>query len=285
MTMPGGGFTVRRMTRPDLDFALELAAREGWNPGLHDADAFFRADPDGYFVGLLDGRPIGCISAVSYPRAFGFIGLYIVVPQHRGQGHGIKLWQAALARLQGHNIGLDGVVAQQDNYRQSGFTLAYRNIRYEGQAPSPAGDAADLTDATAVRFDRLCSYDRQCYPAERREFLACWLRMPGAVALARLEQAVVRGYGVIRPCRQGWKIGPLFADNEAVALQLYRGLGARAGAGAALFLDVPEVNPLAVALAEREGMTRVFETARMYTGAPPAISTERVFGVTTLELG
>ena len=74
------------MSRTDVEFAIRLAADEGWNPGLHDAAAFFDADPEGFLVGILDGRPIGCISAVRYPDRFGFIGLYIVVPEHRGKG-------------------------------------------------------------------------------------------------------------------------------------------------------------------------------------------------------
>ena len=32
-------------------------------------------------------------------------------------------------------------------------------------------------------------------------------------------------------------------------------------------------------------MAPVFETARMYTGAPPAIPVDRVYGVTSFELG
>ena len=40
------------------------------------------------------------------------------------------IWNAAMDSLAGRNVGLDGVVAQQDNYRKSGFRLAYRNVRF-----------------------------------------------------------------------------------------------------------------------------------------------------------
>jgi hypothetical protein len=78
-------FSIRRMKRNELDFAIQLAAKEGWNPGLHDAECFYRTDPNGFFIGLLDeNQPVGCISAVSYNGTFGFIGLYIVAAEHRG---------------------------------------------------------------------------------------------------------------------------------------------------------------------------------------------------------
>ena len=69
---------VRNMTEADLALALEWAAAEGWNPGLHDAQCFYAADPEGFFLGELDGAPIGCVSAVRYGSGFGFLGLYIV---------------------------------------------------------------------------------------------------------------------------------------------------------------------------------------------------------------
>jgi hypothetical protein len=59
----------------------------------------------------------------------------------------------------------------------------------------------------------------------------------------------------------------------------------RVPADSPIFLDVPGVNPAAVRLAEGYGMSKVFETARMYTGDPPAIELDGIFGVTTFELG
>lgn len=278
-------YSIRSMTRAELDFAIEQAAREGWNPGLHDADCFQRADPDGFLVGLLDGRPIACISAVSYGGTFGFVGFYIVLPEQRGRGYGLRLWQAAMARLAGHNVGLDGVVAQQANYMKSGFALAYRNIRYEGAAAA-GQPALPLLALDAVDLASLAAYDRAFFPAERTGFLDCWRHLPDAHGLAHRDAGGrLRGYGVIRRCRRGWKIGPLFADGDRIAEALYAGLTGRLAAGEPVFLDVPEGNPAGVALAEAHAMTKVFETARMYTGPAPALDLARLYGVTTFELG
>lgn len=154
-------FQIQTMSRPQIDFAVELAAAEGWNPGLHDAECFYRADPQGFLVGTLQGRPIGCISAVSYQGTFGFVGFYIVIPELRGQGYGIQLWRAAMQRLQGHTIGLDGVIEQQANYARSGFRLAYRNIRYEGTTAESVGeqrttrvDAGHLAQVESLALQR-----------------------------------------------------------------------------------------------------------------------------------
>ena len=89
---------------------------------------------------------------------------------------------------------------------------------------------------------------------------------------------------MIRPCRTGCKIGPLVADDRAAAEAVLAALLAGAGGGE-IFLDVPSVNRDAVALAQDLGLAPVFETARMYTGAIPPLRLERVFGVTTFELG
>ena len=99
-----------------------------------------------------------------------------------------------------------------------------------------------------------------------------------------MQDGVLRGYGVIRPCRQGFKIGPLFAADGAIAEALYRGLGDFAP-GEPIFLDVPENNPQAMALAQRHGLREVFGCARMYHGPPPVLPGDEIFGVTTFELG
>jgi Acetyltransferase (GNAT) domain len=93
------------------------------------------------------------------------------------------------------------------------------------------------------------------------------------------------GYGVIRRCRRGFKVGPLFANDEKIAETVLLELSSNVAMAEPIFLDVPEVNPAAIRLVEQYRMNKVFETARMYTDAPPAIELEGVFGVTTFELG
>lgn len=273
------------MQRADLDLVVDWAAAEGWNPGRHDAAAFFATDPTGFWLGELGGEPIASISAVKYGAAYAFVGFYIVKPEHRGRGYGLRLWQAALASVADRVVGLDGVVAQQDNYRKSGFALAYRNSRYEGTAGGAAPADAGIVPLADVPAAALAAYDRGCYPAERPAFLAAWLRQPERVAFGLMRGGRLAGYGMARPSRTGFRIGPLFADTPDGAETLFAALKSRLPAGAPVFMDVPESNAAAVALATRHGMKSVFDTARMYTGRAPALPMERIFGVTSLELG
>jgi len=279
-------YRIRTMSRREVDTAVEWAAAEGWNPGWGDGACFHAADPGGFLVGLLDDEPVATISVVKYGSAFGFLGLYIVKPAQRGRGYGFRVWNAGLAHLGGRTIGLDGVVAQQANYRRSGFVLAYRNVRYQGSiAVPPAPVDARIVALSSVAFDALVNYDREIFGADRTAFLKCWIAQPACTAIGLLRDAVVRGYAVARPARVGFKIGPLFADDPSVAQALFDALCASVPAGASLYLDVPEPNGAAVELARRAGMTVVFETARMYAGRAPDVPVERVFGVTTFELG
>ena len=88
---------VRRMAESELGLALDWAAAEGWNPGLCDAECFYAADPEGFFLGEFAGsEPIGCVSAVAYDEHYGFLGFYIVKPRCRN-GPGV----ASIARLGG----------------------------------------------------------------------------------------------------------------------------------------------------------------------------------------
>ncbi|MFH0517857.1 GNAT family N-acetyltransferase [Streptomyces sp. M41] len=274
---------VTRAGLDDWSVITGWAADESWNPGLADAPAFFAQDPDGFFVGRIDGEPVSAISVVTYDSDYAFLGHYLVRPDLRGRGHGLTTWKTALAHAGNRTIGLDGVVAQQDNYRRSGFELAHRTARFTGTAP--AFDAP--ADVHAVRPEDLAditAYDSGCTPADRPRFLAQWLTGPGHHAVVRRTGGRVTGYGVIRPGRDCPRIGPLFADTADDARALFAALTARA-AGRQVAVDVPQTNAAAVALAEEAGFTPSFETARMYTGPVRPFAEERVFGITTLELG
>ena len=273
------------MSRKEIDLAINWAALEGWNPGLYDGDCFFAADPEGFLVGELNQEPIASISVVKYGESFGFLGFYLVKPEYRGKGYGIQIWNAGLMRLQGRNIGLDGVVAQQENYKKSGFNLAYRNIRYEGVTGGPSAEPPGMVSLPELPFIVVERYDRFFFPENRSRFLQAWINQPESFALGVMEKGLLVGYGMIRTCRLGYKIGPLFADSPESAESLFHALRSRVKPESLFYLDVPEVNPQAVALAEKVHMTPIFETARMYTGVSPDLPFNRIFGVTSFELG
>jgi ribosomal protein S18 acetylase RimI-like enzyme len=279
------GYACRTMTRAEVALAVDWAAEEGWNPGLHDAESFLAADPHGFFIGVLEGKPVASLSVVRYGTGFAFLGLYIVRQAFRGRGLGWALWRHGMASAAGRQVGLDGVVAQQGNYRKSGFVLAWRNVRYQGTGGAPGGVDPRLVRLQGVPFRAVQAYDQPFFPAERGAFLAAWLAQDDAIALGWVEAGALRGYGVIRRCRTGWKVGPLFADDEAIAEALFAALRSHAGPGEPVFLDIPEPNAAAVALARRHGLRMVFETARMYTGVAPPVPMDRMYGVTTFELG
>ena len=284
---------IRNMTRSELDELVAWAGREGWNPGLHDAGLFWRTDPAAFIAAQLDGELIGGGAITSYGGEFGFMGFFIVRPEYRGQGLGNTLWHARRERLiarlnSGASIGMDGVFTMQDYYAKGGFVFSHRNLRFRAEIPArpavPPPGGEELLPLGALPFEQVLDYDRTCFPAPRPTFLSGWIAQPDALALACRRNGELSGFGVVRRCAEGCKIGPLFADDAQAAEQLYTHLALFA-AGGPLFLDAPENNPAAMALVQRHGMTEVFGCARMYLGPAPALRHERVFGVTTFELG
>lgn len=278
--MAGASASIRTLSFADVETLVGWAEGEGWNPGLNDAAAFYAADPQGFLGAFVDGEMAAGISAVDY-GGFGFVGLYICRPELRGRGYGRAVWDAGMARLSGVTAGLDGVPAQQANYRAMGFAPAYRTFRFSGRlqaAPAPDG----LRPVEADLLPALLDFDRRFFPAARPAFLECWIAAPH-VALAHVGEDGILGYGVARRCGDGFKVGPLFATGEASAAALLAALTSRMPGTA--HIDVPEDKSGFARLLLSAGFSRGFETARMYRGAAPDFDLSGVFGVSTLELG
>jgi len=283
-TSESAHYKISVMSEQELSTAIGWAKDEGWNPGIHDTAAFYQADPTGFLAGKYDDEIIATISAVKYGHDFGFIGLYIVKNEFRGKGFGLALWNAAIDSLAGRNIGLDGVLAQQENYKKSGFKLAHRNIRFAGKSVNAASMIRTVS-AEQVAFDDIAAYDSQFFPDERSVFLKHWIAPENSKTLLVMDDASIMGYGSIRACERGFKIGPLNAENSDIAAALFSALSATTPAASDIFLDVPEPNQHAVQLARHFNMSPVFETARMYTKDLPKLPLHKIFGITSFELG
>jgi len=186
-----------------------------------------------------------------------------------------------MERLGNRTIGLDGVAEQRANYQRMGFVPAYETVRYSGRpAGLPGGGIRPVTSADRAE---ILAYDRQCFAAPREAFLREWLQPP-RIAILSAGPVGITGYGVARRCREGFKIGPLFADGVDLALAMMAHLCA-VTAGETLHIDVPASQVGFTASLGTAGLVPGFATTRMYRGGQPGLEASRVFGITTLELG
>jgi len=278
-------YHIRPASRKEMDIIIQWARNEDWNPGLFDADSFYTLDPKGYLLGFYQNEPVASISAVSYNSLFGFIGFYIVKPSHRGRGLGFKIWQQAIKKLSTQSIGLDAVVAQQKNYLKSGFKIAHKNIRYKRNGLKLAKKIKEIIPLTQTPFSQLLEYDEHIFPATRPHFLKSWIIQPQSHAVGLIENNTLKGYGVVRKCIDGYKVGPLFADNSLYADKIFAELLSFVDPNQSIRIDIPDINKSAQLLIKNYSLTPIFETARMYTKNPPNIPIHKVFGQTTLEIG
>lgn len=285
MDLPGYSFET--MTPAEVLTITQWAADEQWNPGLHDVEIAHALDPDA-FISLRHGdEMVGGGSSFSYHGEFGFVGLFIMRPDLRGQGIGSVLWNHLITVMRsrlspGAAIGIDGVFNVVPFYEKTGFSFAYRNLRFDGVA-SPAPDQG-LVPFVPTAFDELVAYDQPFHAVDRSEFLRAWVGHPAFHTATVVEHGHLVGYGCLRPCRSGFRFGPVVADRPDIAERLLVGLMATV-AGQPVQLDVPEPNAAALALAGKFSMTESFGTARMYNGSTPQIAVDRTYGVTSFEFG
>lgn len=279
--------SIGPMRRDEADILAGWAADEGWNPGKADITIAWDSDRDA-FVALRNGDDLaGGGTIFSYDELFGFMGLFIIRRDLRGEGLGRQLWTYRLKRLQarlapGAYIGMDGVFAMVPFYERGGFKFAYKDVRFQGVAQgTPDAEVQRLDPSIFAIVDR---FDRSHFPAPRTSFLQRWIFQPGACALGMFEKGELAGYGVARPARMGYKIGPLFASRPDVAQRLVTSLMAHF-AGEQVQLDVPGSNEAGIRLASGLGLKEVFGCARMYYGGTPNLPIERIFGVTSFEFG
>lgn len=285
---------IRQASQSEFATAFNWAAEEGWNPGLDDLAAFHQTDPQGFLMGWKNDEPVSCISVVRYGKTHGFLGFYIVRPDWRGSGVGMATWNAGMAHLKGRIVGLDGVVEQQENYARSGFQFAGTNIRFTGVPDRnvPSFEHPDIRSVEHINKLDILNYQRPFFPADRDDFIARWALPSTLSASPTSRQSLVAfdgnkltGFGTIRACHNGYKVGPLFADDDRVGSALFRSLSMIAPHCAEISLDVPEGNQAAMDLARGAGLQPAFQTARMWKGDKPDPQTHRTFGLATFELG
>ncbi|KAF8925993.1 hypothetical protein EDD21DRAFT_131854 [Dissophora ornata] len=329
------GLTLDRCTQHQaFDIFYTWSIQEHWNPGSKGEDildVFYKIDPQGFFYGKILNKEtlreeiVSIVSGVRYGEDQAWVGFYIVSPNHRGHGYGIASFHKALEHV-GHNrlsVGLDGVMAQVENYKKSGFTsIAWQNERRNGSARElvevQERELADqilkgtvpglvhLSDAQ-VDLEQLPLIEQKYSGLKRPQFVKDWALFHthhpeqhrfGVAVLGEEGQKngkpVVLGYACVRPAESSYRVGPLYASTPEVAKQLLVKLAFEVvqaekqkpyNIPLQFDVDIPNSNKEAAKLFDGLGWNDTFPSMRMWKGKVPEHDVNGVYAVSTLEVG
>lgn len=296
-------FIVRQAkSLDDLQWVIDLAVDEDWQPRVGDVESYFSSNLTQYFyIGELNGQRISCISVVKYGEMFAYVGYYAVVKPHRSKGYGLKTWKHALASVGDEcNVALDSLVNMAGKYVKSGFKTECINRRcsilasnavlaLSGVAP-PWG--MKIIPASDVDFQKLSAYDEKVFGNPRPHLLASWITLSQECSWVAIDGGEVVGYLILRKTLQlskdGYRINPLFADSTPIArslLKLACQFVASDSPQQIILIDLPmEKNKESLELVEKELSGKLcFDCHRMYTNGIDGCQWQKVYGITSLE--
>ena len=95
--------TIRQMTMDDVALGMKLSAQARWNQTEADWRRFIELEPEGCFVGELDGRPVGTTTTCVF-RKTAWIAMVLVDINSRGNGVGTTLLRHAIEYLEGRRV-------------------------------------------------------------------------------------------------------------------------------------------------------------------------------------
>ncbi len=290
--------SIKPLSDEDIDFVTEIARKEGFAPGVGDLGIYQNTDKQGLWVGWLNDKPIGCIAGVRYNDNYGFLGLFIVLENYRRRGFGLQLWKKALDHLIDLPcVGLEAAPDRISDYAKWGFTISSKTTRWQWLGDGKLLDESftkndsndfSFVEGSSINSNAVERFDEKRETTPRPHFLSSWLNHPAGKVIAIIDnEGQCHGFGRIRPCLlqcgDGWRIGPLMADNpNLLKILLKKLIDSHPGL---IIIDAPGLNNYATQLFKDLGFKSKSETFRMYRGSQPPVSMNDVYGLACLELG
>jgi GNAT superfamily N-acetyltransferase len=280
---------VRPIDAEHSDAVWPLSIEAGWNQNVADWRFMLGA-----------GRGFGCIgpdgrwhaSSLVLPlgQRLAWISMVLVTKDRRRGGVGTGLLKRCIdeVRSAGAVAGLDATEQGRPIYLPLGFHDLYPIARWHFDAASdvvqpPAG--VTLRALGPAGLPRLALYDRPLTGMERPSILAhLALRQPGRAWIAEDTAGKTVGYVLGREGRMATSLGPVVADNEAIALALIS--KAAAAAPGPFIIDVPVLHRAVRGWLERQGAVTPRGYMRMTLGDAKGLDdATHVFALAGPELG
>jgi predicted N-acetyltransferase YhbS len=255
------------MTIADIPLGLKLARQAGWNQVETDWRRFLTLQPDGCFVGELDGTAVATTAAFIFgPVAW--IAMVLVDIDSRRKGVATTLLKHALDFLDGQGVKtvrLDATAAGQPVYEKLGFVPAYSLSRYMGAPkPSPKSAALMLPPTIGRQLNAVVAFDHRMTATPREKMLARLFEESPDLTRVLYREGQVEGYVTGRRGANATLIGPCIATAHAGLALLGDAFGHCAGQP--VFVDIPRDNAPAIEIAEKSGLTVQRHFTRMCRG-------------------
>src|SRR5712671_5837147 len=247
-----------------------LSVEAGWNQNVADWRFMLGA-----------GRGFGCVAAdgkwqasslvLPLGQKLAWISMVLVTKERRRGGLGTGLLKRCIdeVRSAGAVAGLDATEQGRPIYLPLGFHDLYPISRWHfdrvtGPAVLPPAGVT-LRPIGPGDLSRLALYDRPLTGMERPAILAhLALRQPGRAWIAEDQAGKILGFVLGREGRVASSLGPVVADNEAIALALIA--KAVASAPGPFIIDVPRAHRTVQAWLKAQGATTPRGYRRMTLG-------------------
>jgi GNAT superfamily N-acetyltransferase len=292
--------SLRRMEKKDLEMVMIWCKEEGWNVGKYDAHFYYLLDSTGHFLFLLDNQPVGAISVIQYSSQFLAIGPFIVKKEYRNKGYGTQIWHHAMELLEknsGATSVLYSVPAQISRYEKSGFKQDYYNQRWQKKLTANIdSDSVEVKEAEGIKYldsnmlESVINYDQIIFSVSREKLLSMMIKSQNVTGFVSTgDKGEITGFGLVRPCIEGYRVGPLYADTIKNAQDLFSFL-LKTVDNSTVFIDAPTSNPYLESFAQYFNLDRVSEadTVAMFKGEVPRSLREnshKNYAIYSLEIG
>lgn len=285
----------RYMDERDLNMVFSWCKEEGWNVGVHDPSLYYRLDPKGHMLFLKNDEPVGAISIIKHRNDFFTLGPFIVKKEYRSLGYGTKIWQQAMKtiekNIQAATIALYSIPTQVDRYQKLGFkpALNTQGWQMKNQPLTQKKIGSECEIITPDRISAISLYDESIFAVSRKTLLSDLITLSSVTGFMLKDENGVTGFGIIRPCVDGYRVGPLFANAAENAKKLFLRLLEAVGEEK-IVIDMPSDNKNAIMFAQYFSLTPIFngDTNIMFKGEPPENFLKNIdkhYGVFSLEIG
>jgi len=241
------------MKAADFRSIVRLTNQEHWGFTSRDFRRMLALEPKGCPIAVLDRRPIGLATTISYGRKLGWIGNVVVHKNHRGTGVASSLVESAIRHLlRSHvkSIGLNSYPENKSMYERLNFrqTGAFVRLSISRQTRRLPGSRRK------VPLRQILKLDGEMFGADRSRLLRRILKeFPGGWTWI-LRGSEVSAYSVVKQYQDSSEMGPSVCKNmnqEDVETLLQSSIAITRKWP--LEVSVPESNQLVLETASRLG--------------------------------